>query len=120
MQTLMFSPLLVKRLAFWPCLAAVTLLSLMPTDFLQPPVFSLWDKAQHAAGFAGLTAVGLLAFPQRPWRLMLALLLFGGAIEVAQAATGWRQGDWLDLLADAVGIVIGGGLFQWLGRRDRG
>ncbi len=110
-----FQPLF-KRVAFWSCLVAVAVLSLMPTDFLPPPVLSLWDKAQHAAGFAALTVLGLMAFPQRPWRLFLALLLFGAAIEVAQAATGWRQGDVLDLLADAVGIAMAGGLLQWIGR----
>ncbi len=52
---------LIKRLAFWFCLAAVTVLSLMPIEFLPPPVFSLWDKAQHALGFVGLTVLGLLA-----------------------------------------------------------
>jgi hypothetical protein len=33
------------------------------------------------------------------------LLLLGGFIELAQAASGWRQGDWLDLLADATVIL---------------
>ena len=119
MQRLMPFPPLATRLAFWSFLVAVAVLSLMPTDFLPPPVLSLWDKAQHAAGFAGLTILGLMAFPQRPRRLFLSLLLFGAAIEVAQAATGWRQGDVIDLLADAVGIAMGGELFQWIGRRGR-
>jgi VanZ family protein len=116
MQLLMSPTPQAKHVAFWIGLAAVTVLSLMPTDFLPPPVFSLWDKAQHALGFAVLTALGLLAYPQRPWRMALALLIFGGAIEVAQAATGWRHGDWFDLFADAVGIVLGGGFFRLMGR----
>jgi VanZ family protein len=104
----MLSKPLTKRFAFWSCLIAVTVLSLLPTDFLPPPVFSLWDKAQHALGFAGLALLGLLAYPQRPWQVAVMLLLYGGAIEVAQAATGWRYGEWFDLLADAVGIGVGG------------
>lgn len=109
----------VKRLAFWFCLAAVTVLSLLPTEFLPPPVFSLWDKAQHALGFAALAVLGLQAYPRRPWLLAAGLLLFGGAIELAQAATGWRHGDGLDLLADAVGIVLGAALAQRQVRRSR-
>ncbi len=110
---------LIKRFAFWFCLAAVTVLSLMPTDFLPPPVFSLWDKAQHTLGFAGLAVLGLLAYPQRPWLFAVALLFYGGTIELAQAATGWRYGEWFDLFADAVGIALGGVFTQLLIRRPR-
>jgi VanZ family protein len=37
----------------------------------------------------------------------LGLLAYGAAIELAQSATGWRFGDWLDLLADLIGIILG-------------
>ena len=32
--------------------------------------------------------------------------MLGGAIELAQAATGWRYGEWLDFAADATGIAF--------------
>jgi hypothetical protein len=55
--------------------------------------------------------LGLAAYPATPaLRLSLWLLTLGGAIELAQSATGWRHGDLLDLLADATGIALGGGL----------
>jgi VanZ family protein len=38
---------------------------------------------------------------------VLALLAFGGAIEIAQTFLPPREGDWWDLLADGVGIAIG-------------
>ncbi len=77
----------------------------MPGAML-PPVFNFWDKAQHALGFLGLTCLASLAYPEKHWRYLgMVLLLAGAAIELAQSATGWRHGDWLDLLADAVGIV---------------
>lgn len=107
----------MKKCAFWLCLAAVTLLSLVPSDFLPPPVFSLWDKAQHAAGFLMLSVLGLLAYPRSIQSLPLLLLAFGGAIELAQAATGWRHGEWLDLAADALGVVAGCGL--WFALRNQ-
>ena len=104
-------PLHAKKTTFWLALLVLTTLSLMPTGLLPPPVFSLWDKAQHALGFGGLTLLGLLAYPHQRVRLPLLLLAHGGLIEVAQAATGWRYGEWMDLLADAVGIAVVTGLW---------
>lgn len=101
---------------FWALALCVAVLSLLPTAFLPPQVFSLWDKAQHALAFTALAALGLLAYPRQPGRLAIALLLFGGAIELAQAATGWRYGEWADWLADAVGLAAGSAL-AWRHRR---
>ena len=77
----------MTRHAFWALLLAVAVLSLMPTGYLPPQVFSLWDKAQHALAFAALAGLGLRAYPRHPWHLATGLLVFGGAIELAQAAT---------------------------------
>ena len=81
------------------------LLSLVPVALL-PQAFNWWDKAQHALGFAVITGLGLLAYPKARGWLPWGLLRLGGCIELAQAASGWRHGDWLDLLADAVGIGV--------------
>ena len=99
--------LLAGRLAFWLLLLAVITLSLLPGPYLPQQAFSLWDKAQHALAFAALAALGALAYPRRVGLLAASLLVFGGAIELAQAATGWRSGDWADWLADAVGLIAG-------------
>jgi VanZ family protein len=97
-------PAPLARTAFWSSVTGATVLCLLPTEHL-PSVLNWWDKAQHALGFGVLTCLGLLAYPAVRWRLPLGLLLFGAVIELAQAASGWRQGDWLDLLADAIGIL---------------
>lgn len=94
-------------LAFWGCTAAVLVLSLLPAERLPEQVMNLWDKAQHAFGFAVLTVLGWLAYPQRVRLLLPGLLVLGAFIEVAQHATGWRYGDVLDWLADAVGVALG-------------
>lgn len=107
----------MSRTAFWALLLCVTVLSLMPTDYLPPQVFSLWDKAQHALAFAALTALGLRAYPRHPWQVAAGLLLFGAGIELAQAATGWRHGEWGDWLADAVGLAAGAALARRPPRR---
>jgi VanZ family protein len=101
---------------FWKCtfwvLVLVTLwLALNPADQV-PTAFQFWDKAQHALGFAGLALLGILSFPGRIRLLIFGLVLFGAGIECTQWLTGWRQGDWVDWVADCVGLVMGGGFWQ--------
>ena len=105
----------MARAAFWLSVLAVTVLSLLPVSELPPIALDLWDKAQHALGFLWLALLAAAAYPSMPpWRWSAGLLLFGVGIEVAQAALGWRQGDVLDVLADAIGILLGWGLHRWL------
>ena len=100
----------MTRSAFWALLLCVAVLSLMPTGYLPPQVFSLWDKAQHALAFTVLGIWGLMVYPLRPGQVLLGLLLFGGAIEIGQAQTSWRFADWHDWLADAVGLALAAAL----------
>lgn len=104
------------RCAFVLCALVVCALSLAPPTALPPSAFSVWDKAQHALAFVALAVLGLQAYPGRWGRLWLGLLLLGAAIELAQAAVGWRQGDVADWVADAVGVALGTGLFRALRR----
>jgi VanZ family protein len=96
----------MKKILFWSVLLLVVVASLVPTDYLPPPVFSIWDKLQHATAFALLCLLGLLAYDSSRIRVIVGLLVLGAAIEIAQAATGWRFGEWLDLLADGIGIGV--------------
>lgn len=67
--------------------------------------FGLTDKEAHAIAFGGLLAVSFLAFPRmRRNDLMIAALIMGAAIEVAQTIAG-RDGNVADWLADAAGIL---------------
>lgn len=104
----------LARVAFWACLLGVVVLSLTPVQQLPPQVLNLWDKAQHAGGFAVLTLLGLWAYPQRAVTLLAAMLALGAGIEVAQAATGWRYGDVADWVADAVGVAAAYALWRLL------
>ena len=110
-----YRPVGLPALLFWSALAAVVLLSLTPVAHLPPQAFDVWDKAQHAFGFAVLAFLGGAAYPARLSRAWVGLLLLGAAIELAQSATGWRQGDVLDGLADAVGVSAGA--LGWLSVR---
>ncbi len=114
--------MLARKMLFWLMLAAVTVLSLLPVDQLPAVVFDLWDKAQHALAFLALTLLGRAAFERThssaAWALPAGLLLHGALIELAQNASGWRQGDALDWLADSVGVGAGLGVW-WALRRSR-
>lgn len=81
-------------------------LSLIPTDQL-PSALQFWDKAQHSLIFFALAFLSLLAYPDRAPTVMFGLALFGAGIEIVQWLTGWHQGDWLDLVADCVGLALG-------------
>ncbi len=105
-------PLRLVQAAFWTCVLGTVVLCLLPAELI-PKAFNWWDKAQHALGFAALTGLGLLAYPSARWRLPSALLLLGALIELVQAASGWRHGDWLDLLADVLGILAVMSVWHW-------
>lgn len=95
----------IARLFFWLGVCVVLATTLAPSRMIPSVVFQYWDKAQHALAFAGLAGAGLVAYG-RHWRWIVGgLVALGAAIEVAQAWSGWRQGDWLDWLADGVGIA---------------
>jgi VanZ family protein len=94
------------RGSFWTLLVLTLWLSLIPVDQL-PSELHVWDKAQHAMGFAVLAFLGLLSYPGHTRQLMFGLMLLGVGIECTQELSGWRQGDWADWVADCVGMVIG-------------
>jgi VanZ family protein len=68
----------------------------------------LWDKAEHALAFFGMSVwFGGLVRRTRYPLIALAMLLFGGGIEIAQGLMGLgRDADILDFVADAIGITV--------------
>lgn len=107
------------RLAIYAAAVAVVLyLSLAPTESL--PQVNVWDKAEHALAWGGLTALGLALSTRHGWAVPVFTLGLGVAVEALQATLGFgRMGDWRDLVADAVGIVVVLGACA-LFRRSRG
>lgn len=64
------------------------------------------DKILHAIAFAGLVLpVAVLARQHLIWLAPLAIG-YGAAIEVIQPFVG-RGGEWLDLVADIAGVILG-------------
>ena len=97
----------------------VIILALLPPYYLPAiePHLSCGDKVLHAAAFTGLCLVGSWAYLNRPYFIMLGLIMLGGAIEVAQFATGWRQMSFGDFVANGVGIMMGRITFHLLQKR---
>ena len=87
-----------------------TAAALAPSEQLPELARSIWDQAEHAAAFGVLYLLGHWVCPRRRGGVGCSLMVFGAAIEVAQAATGWRTGDVADSVADAVGVVLAAGL----------
>jgi VanZ family protein len=95
------------RVAFWLACFILTCLCLSPIDALPSHLFDWWDKAQHALVFFFLLLLGAKAYPLFLARVAIGLLFLGGAIEILQGMTGWRSAEFLDWLADGIGIIIG-------------
>jgi VanZ family protein len=93
-----------RRWAFWLCALAVLVLALMKPMHHMPTLG--WDKANHAVAFFVLAVLGVTAWPGRLARVLAALLAYGALIEVLQGTTGYRDAEWLDLVADGVGLLL--------------
>jgi len=96
--------------AFFACALTVLVLALVPSP---PKVFTTgWDKSNHLLAFAVMAWLGCKAFPQRVIFTLLGLLAYGALIEILQSFTPTRSAEWLDLLADGLGILLGWGAMR--------
>jgi VanZ family protein len=102
---------------FWFGFVATVLVTLMPSHEI-PKSFIFWDKAQHSLAFFLLMLTGCLAYPKKVIWLLIGLTIYGASIEVMQKYfTRTRSGDFLDLIADFAGIVIGYLIFLLINQR---
>jgi VanZ family protein len=89
---------------------AITITSLVPARDL--PALGISDKLEHVIAYLLLafSFASVIPWIDHPY-LMLALLAFGGGLEIAQGLMGLgREMDLMDFLADAAGIVVGNAL----------
>ena len=96
----------ILKLFFWLTLCLVAVVSMLSVPGQQ--MFQGQDKLSHLLVYMVLFGLLLLAYGKK-WRLMsLGILLacFSALIEVAQSFTGYRQAEWLDLLANILGILV--------------
>jgi len=104
-MTFMPPSLLVWRIALVAALGLVTALSLLPLGPAAPTTG--WDKTNHLLAFAWLAILACQAWPGRRATALAGLLIYGALIEALQSFTGYRFAEWGDLLANALGLLLG-------------
>jgi len=90
----------------WALVLFIAVSCLEPAKYV--PNLHIWDKAEHATAFFGMSVwFGGLVRRGRYPVIAVAMLLFGGGIEIAQGLMGLgRDADILDFAADGVGIAV--------------
>jgi VanZ family protein len=92
------------RLAFWAAALFAFVMAVLP----QPPSVDVSDKVEHMAAFFVITVLGCSAYPNvSRVKLALALVAFGGLIELVQEFPMFhRDSELSDWLADILAVVI--------------
>ena len=98
------------RVLGWLGIALTLVVSLMPPALDSSGGHA--DKIVHLAGYAVLTFWWAQLVIRNRWKLAIAVVLFGMAIEGLQGLTPARQPDLLDALANSGGVLLG-----WLAAR---
>lgn len=94
----------------WLWVAAVFYLSLMPHP-PEPVAFNGVDKLEHLLAYAGLMLWFCQVYAERKIRLRLfvALTAMGVGIEFLQGMGGYRYFEYVDMLANTIGVLVGWG-----------
>ena len=85
-------------------LVSIATLSLWPVAHL--PSVPGTDKTHHFIAYAALMLPTALRQPKHWVMITLAFLAFSGAIELIQPYVN-RYGEWLDMAANAFGLICG-------------
>ena len=108
-----------KVIGYWKSifvLSAIAYLSLLREPSISLPYVIGMDKWIHAIMYLVLTLTLLWDSQQRPklwWIVGVFSAIFGGFIEVLQEQFFYpRTGDWMDWLADCIGVIVA--IIVWL------
>lgn len=108
-----------KVIGYWKSilvLSAIAYLSLLREPSISLPYVIGMDKWIHAIMYLVLTLTLLWDSQQRPklwWIVAVFSAIFGGFIEVLQEQFFYpRTGDWMDWLADCIGVIVA--IIVWL------
>jgi VanZ family protein len=94
--------------AGWLLILLIGYISLIPSP-PSPLRFPHADKLEHLIAYTVLMGWLCQIYSARSQRLYLALacVAYGGIIELLQGWSGYRTADWMDLLADSLGVALG-------------
>jgi VanZ family protein len=93
------------RTAGWLGVAATLLLSLLPPVLDESGEHI--DKLVHMACYAMLMVWWAQLVTRQRWKLAVALIVYGIAVEGLQSLTPDRMPDTLDALANTAGVLLG-------------
>ena len=99
------------RFLFWSALISSYVLAIIPQD-VAPEFGTLSDKTLHFIAFSVLALLLNLSYKMVWWKSILYLFIYACFIEFSQYFTPNRCAEFLDVVADVIGIVIGL-LFYW-------
>lgn len=96
------------RLIIFSCAAVIAYLSLSSGELQKWGNFTYLDKLQHLMAYSSFAFVACCCVRhwRRRWMVAIGILLFSAVIELLQGYIG-RETSWLDLAANASGILTG-------------
>ena len=102
----------LKWLVWWRRLSFLLILLIIFLSLQPNPVdtsgIALGDKWAHLLAYGGLMGwFGLIVIRAFQWRFALAFIALGVALEFVQGMTGYRNFDYGDMLANALGVGFG-------------
>jgi len=88
---------------------AIWVVCLIPIPDIEPlHGFNLIDKWTHFVMYGVFSVVWCYERSSLSWHTVVLPIVMGGMIELAQAyLTTCRSGEWADLLANSIGVVLG-------------
>jgi len=99
-------------------IAFLSLLKIGP----QPISFNHLDKIEHCIAYATLGFLWLLSknsTQKTNYIIVVFCILYGILIEVLQSTTSYRTFDYVDMLANSVGVGIGYIIFSFFVKNDK-
>lgn len=96
---------------FWSALIGSYILAILPQD-MAPEIGNFSDKTLHFIAFAVLSLLLNLSYRMAWWKSIAYLIFYACFIEFSQYFTPNRCAEFLDVVADTIGIGIGV-LFYW-------
>ena len=95
------------QLFAWLCVAAIGALSLVAPSWR--PVTMIPHSLEHAAIFAAMGLAVGLGYPAAR-RILIAAVIFAGAVELAQIYVPGRHATLKDFMVDALAACVGVGI----------
>jgi VanZ family protein len=90
----------------WLCIAAIALLSLLPSDSIHRT--ELGGHLEHVLAYLGTAIAVSLAYRlQKTFQIFLMLIIFAGCLEYLQRFSLGRSSSFSDFLFSATGVALG-------------